>query len=233
MSKTNTLKKKTTGFDILYRVVTAILAIAIYPVIYFADFFTLEIAHTNISDLLNNINSGNTLYTTYEKVSFSELPELIDSISGLANTDFDFKTSILQNALYRPVVVAAVFLIIALVLGLVVLGFAIFSNKIKTITAISGAGFLCTVASYVSFTLFFAEPILSGEITFQQLFNIDGIILSALLQYVGEFTVFTLCEGFFGVMFLLLGICLWSISVMIVNYSDDKEQHMKKAAKSK
>ena len=38
---------------------------------------------------------------------------------------------------------------------------------------------------------------------------------------------------FFAVMFLLLGICLWSVSVMIVNYSDEKEQQMKKAAKSK
>lgn len=243
MSKTNTIKKKTTGFDIMYRVVTAILAIAMFPAVYFANIFTFEIAHTGVSDLLGSLGSlltdseqtttNTTLQTTYDSISLHKLPDFIDLFSSFTNEDFDFKASVLQNSLYRPVVVAVVFLAIALVIGLVILGFAIFSNKIKVITALSASGFLCTVASYISFTGFFAEKVLSGEITLAQLFNMNGIITSAIASLIGEVILFTLDGAFFAVMFLLLGICLWSISVMIVNYSDEKEKQMKKAAKSK
>lgn len=239
MSKTNSIKKKTTGFDILYRVVTAILAVAMFPAVYFANLFTFEIAHTGISNLLGGLDinaeegMSGTLHTTYDSISLHRLPELINVFSGFTNDDFDFKASVLQNSLYRPVIVAVVFLAIALVIGLVILGFAIFSNKIKVITALSASGFLCTVASYISFTGFFAEKVLSGEITLSQLFNMDGIITSVIASLVGEFILFTLDGAFFAVMFLLLGICLWSISVMIVNYSDEKEKQLKKAAKNK
>ena len=239
MSKTNSIKKKTTGFDILYRVVTAILAVAMFPAVYFANLFTFEIAHTGISNLLGGLDinaeegMSGTLHTTYDSISLHKLPEMINVFSGFTNEDFDFKASVLQNSLYRPVIVAVVFLAIALVIGLVILGFAIFSNKIKVITALSASGFLCTVASYISFTGFFAEKVLSGEITLSQLFNMDGIITSMIASLIGEVILFTLDGAFFAVMFLLLGICLWSISVMIVNYSDEKEKQMKKAAKNK
>ena len=239
MSKTNSLQKKTTGFDIMYRVVTAILAFAMFPAVYFANLFTFEIAHTSISNLLGGLNlngeegMSGTLHTTYDSISLHKLPEWIELFSTFTNEEFDFKASVLQNALYRPVVVAVAFLAIALVIGLVILGFAIFLNKIKVITALSASGFLCTVASYVSFTGFFAEKVLAGEITISQLLNMDGIIMSTVVNLIGEVILFTLDGAFFAVMFLLLGICLWSVCVMIVNYSDEKEKQMKKAAKSK
>ncbi len=239
MSKTKSLKQKTTGFDILYRVVTAVLAIAIYPAFYFANLFTFEIAHTSISNLLGGLNfSGEegmngTLHTTYDSISLHELPQWIDTFSGFTNEDFDFKASVLQNELYRPVIVSVVFLALALVIGLVILGFAIFSNKIKVITALSASGFLCTLASYISFTGFFAEKVLAGDITLAQLFNMNGIITSAIASFIGEVILFTLDGAFYAVMFLLLGICLWSVSVMIVNASEEKEKQMKKVVKSK
>ena len=239
MSKTNSLQKKTTGFDIMYRVVTAILAIAMFPAVYFADIFTFEIAHTGISNLLGSLDltgeegMTGTLHTTYDSLSLHELPEWIDLFSSFTSDDFDFKASVLQNALYRPVIVAVVFLALALVIALVILGFAIFSNKIKVITALSASGFLCTLASYISFTGFFAEKVLAGDITVSQLLNMDGIIMSTVVNLIGEVILFTLDGAFFAVMFLLLGICLWSISVMIVNYSEEKEKQMKAAAKKK
>ena len=239
MSKTKSLKQKTTGFDILYRVVTAILAIAMFPSVYFADIFTFEIDHTSISNLLGGLQlngeegMNGTLHTTYDSLSLHELPKWIDMFSGFTNEDFDFKASVLQNALYRPVIVAVVFLALALVIGLVILGFAIFSNKIKVITALSASGFLCTLASYISFTGFFAEKVLAGDITLSQLFNMNGIITSAIASLIGEVILLTLDAAFFAVMFLLLGICMWSICVWIVNASDEKEKQMKAAAKKR
>ena len=230
MSKTKKIKQKTTGFDILYRVVTAIMAIIMYPIFYFADIFSIGIAHTDISDLLNKFTGNNELHVTDESISLYELPSWIDIFSGFTNDEFDFKASILQNEMYTPVIVAVVFIVIALILGLVILGFAIFSNKVKVITALSGAGFLSTLAAYISFS-FFANPLLSGEVTLSQLFNVNGIISSAVIGFLGEVTVFTLDTAFFGVMFIMLGICAWSVSVLIVNKSEEKEKAMKEAAR--
>ncbi len=242
MSKTKSIKKKTTGFDIMYRVVTALMAIAIYPVFYFGNLLTFEIAHTDISDLLgqlgslvgqNNAVNGTTLHTTYDSISLYEIPDFISLFSSFTNETFDFKATVLQNEMYRPAVVAAALLGVALIIGLVVLVFAICSNKAKAIAAISGTGFLFTIASYISFTSFFANKLLSGEITLSELFNIEGIIASTIVGYLGDVIVFTLDSAFFGVMFLLLGICLWSICVIIVNSSEEKEKALKAAAKNK
>lgn len=234
MSK-NKIKRKTTGFDILYRVVTAALAIAMYPAFYFANLLTFEIKHEDISNLLNYFRdeAEQTIDATYDSISLAELPDWINMFSSFSNEDFDFKTAILQNELYRPIIVAVVFIAIALVLGLVILGFAAFSNKIKVITALSGAGFLSTIAAYISFNGFFAEPLIAGEITLAQLFNVDGIILSTVMGFLGDVTVFTLDAAFFAVMFLMLGILVWSVSVMIVNAGDEKEKAEKAMAKAR
>ena len=230
MSKTKKIKQKTTGFDILYRVVTAIACVVMYPLFYFADLIHILIVHTDISDLLDKLNNQGTLHATEESVSLAELPQWIDMFSGFTNGEFDFKTSILQNELYRPLVVAAVFIIIALVIGLVILGFAIFSNKIKVIIGLSGAGFLSTLAAYISFS-FLANPLMSGEISLSQLLNVDGIIGTAILGFLGEVASFALDGAFWGVMFIMIGICAWSVSVLLVNKSEEKEKAIKEAAR--
>lgn len=232
MSKTNKIKQKTTGFDILFRVVTAIACIAIYPVFYFADLIHILITHTDISDLLNKLNGENTLQATEESISLAELPEWINTFSSFTDGNFDFKANILQNELYRPLVVAAVFIAIALVLGLVILGFAIFSNKIKAIIGLSGAGFLSTIAAYISFSCF-ANPLMAGEISLSEVLNMDGIISSLIIGFLGEVASFTLDGAFWGLMFIMLGICAWAVSVLLVNISDEKEKAMKKAERER
>lgn len=232
MSKTKKIKQKTTGFDIVFRVVTAIACVAIYPVFYFADLIHILITHKDISDLLNNFTSESTLHATEESISLAELPEWINTFSGFTDGSFDFKASILQNELYRPLVVAAVFIAIALVLGLVILGFAIFSNKIKAIIGLSGAGFLSTIAAYISFSCF-ANPLMAGEITLSEVLNMNGIISSLIIGFLGEVASFTLDGAFWGLMFIMLGICAWAVSVLLVNISDEKEKAMKKAERER
>lgn len=232
MSKTNKLKRKTTGFDVFYRVITAVLAIAIYPAFYFANLLTFEIVHSDISNLLNNFREEAALDATYDSISLAKLPEWVDMFSSFMTEDISISADILGNEQYRPVIAAVVFIAIALVLGLVILGFAIFSNKIKIITALSGAGFLSTLAAYISFTGFFAEPLLNGENTLAQLLNVDGIISSFLIGYLGDVTVLRLDAAFYSLMFLMLGILVWSLAVIVVNVSDEKEKAQKAMARA-
>lgn len=230
MSKKNKIKQKTTGFDIVYRVVTALIAVAMYPMFYFANLFTIEIRHTQISDLLNKFNGGDTLHITHESFSLATMSEWVKVLSKFTNESFDFKTQILQNELYRPFVVAVIFVAIALVIGLVIIGFAAFSNKTKVVIGLSAAGFLCTIISNVSFGIL-AKPLVAGETSLSDLFNIDGVIASQVISLLGEVSIFTLDTAFYGVMFSMLAILIWSASVLIVNKSEEKEKALKEAAR--
>lgn len=223
MSKTKKIKQKTTGFDIFYRVITVIMTVAMYPLFYFKNILYFEIDHSTISDLLNSITGKNETQVTYDYISIAGLPEWLDMIKSYLGDSADINLDVFSNALYRPLIIAAAFIAVALVLGVIIIGFALFSNKVKVIAALSGSGLACTIASYISFTQFFAKPLINGEITLSQLFNVQNTIVNMVLNLAGDVTVFRLEGAFFSVLFLLLAVFIWSVAVVIVNKSEEKE----------
>lgn len=223
MSKTKKIKQKTTGFDIFYRVITVIMTVAMYPLFYFKNILYFEIDHSTISDLLNSITGKNETQVTYDYISIAGLPEWLDMIKSYLGDSADINLDVFSNALYRPLIIAAAFIAVALVLGVIIIGFALFSNKVKVIAALSGSGLACTIASYISFTQFFAKPLINGEITLSQLFDVQNTIVNMVLNLAGDVTVFRLEGAFFSVLFLLLAVFIWSIAVVIVNKSEEKE----------
>ena len=223
MSKTKKIKQKTTGFDIFYRVITVIMTVAMYPLFYFKNILYFEIDHSTISDLLNSITGKNETQVTYDYISIAGLPEWLDMIKSYLGDSADINLDVFSNALYRPLIIAAAFIAVALVLGVIIIGFALFSNKVKVIAALSGAGLACTIASYISFTQFFAKPLINGEITLSQLFNVQNTIVNMVLNLAGDVTVFRLEGAFFSVLFLLLAVFIWSVAVVIVNKIEEKE----------
>ena len=227
MSKTKKLNQKTTGFDILYRVVTAAMAIAMFPLVYFMDLIYFEIDHSNLSGVLSLFTDEADLGITYDYLSLAGLGDYVDMIKSFAGDDLSFNASELwSNAAYRPVIIAAAFLVLALVIGLVIFCFALFSNRAKIVAALSGAGLLCTGAAYISFTNFFANRVVSGEISLAQLFNSKETIMSLIIGFVADISVLRLESAFFAVLFLMLGILIWSVSVIVVNASDEKEKKL-------
>lgn len=235
MSKTKKIKQKTTGFDILFRIVTAISAIAMFPLFYFGKLLTFEITHTSLSELLNNFKAEGeqTLEVTYDSIRLSTVGQLIETVKGFMKDGETANIDLWGNELYRPAIVAAILIAIALVIALVIFFVAIFSNKVKLVAVLSGVGLLFSFASYGSFTWFFANKLLSGEVSLAELFNVDGIIISTLMSYIGEVTVFRLDGAFYGVFFLMLFILVWSLSVIFVNNGEEKEKALKEAAKNK
>ncbi len=231
MSKTKSLKKKTTGFDILYRVVTAIMAVAMFPLVFFMDILYIQVDHTAIADIWGSLTSDKTpnLGSTYENLSIYELGDWVETVKGFFGENSD-SAGFFEIGAYRPLIAAIVFLGIALILGLVILGFAAFSNKIKVIMGLSGGGILASIISYFCFTEGFAAPIIRGDVTLSNLFGQGGnVTVELILSAVGEVSALALKGGFFAVLLLMLGILLWSISVYIVNAGEEKEKQMKKA----
>ncbi len=234
MSK-NKIKRKTTGFDILYRVVTVIMAVAMFPLAYFSKLIFIVVMHEDLSSLLSAISGEEDPGGTYLEWAIADIFDPSSSLSLFINEDTseNLQLSMLWESPYlRAVLFAAIFFALALVLALVILGFAIFSNKVKVITGLSAGGLLAMAASWISFTSFFANPITSGETALSEVFDITGIIANIALGFV-EVTTIKLEGAFFWVLFLMLGIFVWSVSVMIVNAGDEKEKAEKAMAKAR
>lgn len=221
-------KEKLTGFDIMYKVVTIILVVAMFPLCYFTPMVYIQMDHTQIADLWGSItkNENPELGVTYEEVSLAKLPEYMEMLSGLGGTDSS--VNIWSYEHFRPVIIAGIFLALALVLGIVVIGVVAFSRKIKPVICLSAAGFVSTIISLGIFNEAFAKPIIDGTVSISELLKIDNFLGSLALQYIGKIVAISPREAFFSVMFIMLGICLWSLCIMLVNYSDEKE---KKTAK--
>ena len=224
--QTKSLKKKEklTGFDIMYKVITIIMAIAMFPLCYFANLIYVQMDHTQIANLWGSLtqNDNPELGVTYEEISLAKLPELIDTLSSFGSGDTS--VNIWSYEHFRPAIIAAGFLALALVLGLVVIGFAAFSRNIKAIAGISAAGFVSTLISLGIFNEAFAKPIIDGTVSLSELFKVNNILGSLALQYIGKITAISPREAFFSVMFIMLGICLWSLCVLLVNASDEAEK---------
>ena len=233
MSKTKqpkTLKKKEklTGFDMMYKVIAIIMAVAMFPLCYFTTMVYIQMDHTQIADLWGSItqNKNPELGVTYEEISLAELPEFIETLSSFGSSDASINIWSYEH--FRPALVAAGFLALALVLGLVIIGFVIFSRNLKVVIGLSATGFVSTIVSLGIFNEAFAKPIINGAVSLSELLKIDGGIGSLALQYIGKITAISPREAFFSVMFIMLGICLWTLCVMLVNSSEEKE---KKSAK--
>ncbi len=233
MSKTNKIKQKTTGFDILYRVVTAIMAVATFPLAYFSKMILVVIMHEEVSNLINNLTGSEDPGGTYVEWSIADIfdsSSTLHMILNLGEGNSLSISSIWENEYLRAALIAAIFFAITLVLAFIILFFAIFSNKSKVIIGLSTGGTLSMIAAFISFTIFFAHPITIGEATLSSILNIEGIIANLALGFV-DITTLKLEGAFFWVMFLMIGILIWSISVLIVNKSEEKEKAMKEAAR--
>ena len=228
MSKTKKLKQKTTGFDIVYRVVTVILAVAVFPVTYFQKIVLILLDHEAISKLMELVTKDEKAGApgTIIEASFSDMGDMLSKLSSMLGGEGG-ASAILSNAHFRPLIAAIAFLAVALVITLVIIGFAAFSNKVKVILGLSGGGLLMMLGSYISFSLF-ASPIVSGEVSLAELFGVTNGIAATVLSLI-EVTAFNLQGAFFVDCFLLLGIFIWSASVLIVNMSENKENKEKKA----
>ena len=235
MSKTNKIKRKTTGFDIVYRVVTAIMAAAMIPFALLSKMIFIVVMHEEVSSVLNALLGTDDPSGTYFEWGFLDLFDSSSSLSLFIDedsfSDFQFST-VWDNVYLRAVFIALVFFAIALVISLVILGFAVFSNKIKVITGLSVGGLLAMGASWIAFTNFFARPLTSGEISLREVFDGMGAIASLAVGLI-DITTVRLMSAFYGVFFLMLGILIWSVSVMIVNASDEKEKAQKAMARAK
>lgn len=243
-------KKKASGFDIMYRAVTAVLAAAVLPVAYFMNLIYYALDWTNAIKLINNIKdivgSENlleglkNLFMPSSGESAEQVTEITDGTICLAKLDefkslinmassgkdVSIKEMIFNNAGLRPLVISLALFAAVIVLAVVILIISIFKNKPKIIAALSGAGTVLGIVSYIVFVTRFANPLVNGTTTLGSIIGSDSLIL----QMLGKVAEIRYDNAFFTVLFIMIAILVWSLSVIIVN-SDDKTEKALRAAK--
>lgn len=245
-------KKRASGFDIMYRAVTAVLAIAVFPVTYFMNLIYYALDWTNVIKLMDNIKNivgsesllegiKNLLMPssaemaeqateiTYGYISIAKLDDFKSLINMTSSGEnINFREMIFNNAQLRPVVISLALFALVLVLALVILIVSVFKNKPKLIAALSGAGTVLGIISNVIFVTRFANPLVNGKITLGSVIGSDSMIL----QMLGKVAEIRYDNAFFTVLFIMIAIFIWSLSVMIVNSGDKTEKALNAAKKA-
>lgn len=210
---------------IVYRIVAALLALAIIPSAYFLSFFyySFDAALVYVAD----------------EVYISGLVDMFkddtESIKKFFSGDGSFLSSHGAQQIKPPLISFAVFFALALLLSVVILLFAIFSNKRLLITSLGGLGLAFMGAAYISFGKL-ADLLTSGQVPLSSFFDTDGFsfLIKMGIQMAGGFLgleVLRLTTATLIMTLLFAAIVVWGLAFILTE--DDKEKAERKLKKSK
>lgn len=224
---------------ILNRIVVFILSLSIFPIMYFL----------NLVRAVVSISESSSLYTILSKIAeetASSAMELTFSIKeifkyisdGVSFGGMKFDLSKIPAELLSGknwVIAAGVLLAVAMIIAIVIMGCALFTNAYKTISALGAGGAICCFAA-LRFFARFAAPYMSGSIdvgdVLAQAFvgesnNLLGSIGASVLKGAISVDAFSLSNAVTLSLIFFIGIALWELAY-IVTLPEDKSKNMKK-----
>ncbi len=224
---------------ILNRIVVFILSLSIFPIMYFL----------NLVRAVVSISESSSLYTILSKIAeetASSAMELTFSIKeifkyisdGVSFGGMKFDLSKIPAELLSGknwVIAAGVLLAVAMIIAIVIMGCALFTNAYKTISALGAGGAICCFAA-LRFFARFAAPYMSGSIdvgdVLAQAFvgesnNLLGSIGASVLKGAISVDAFSLSNAVTLSLIFFIGIALWELAY-IVTLPEDKSKNLKK-----
>ena len=224
---------------ILNRIVVFILSLSIFPIMYFL----------NLVRAVVSISESSSLYTILSKIAeetASSAMELTFSIKeifkyisdGVSFGGMKFDLSKIPAELLSGknwVIAAGVLLAVAMIIAIVIMGCALFTNAYKTISALGAGGAICCFAA-LRFFARFAAPYMSGSIdvgdVLAQAFvgesnNLLGSIGASTLKGAISVDAFSLSNAVTLSLIFFIGIALWELAY-IVTLPEDKSKNLKK-----
>lgn len=223
----------------LNRIVVFILSLSIFPIMYFL----------NLVRAVVSISESSSLYTILSKIAeetASSAMELTFSIKeifkyisdGVSFGGMKFDLSKIPAELLSGknwVIAAGVLLAVAMIIAIVIMGCALFTNAYKTISALGAGGAICCFAA-LRFFARFAAPYMSGSIdvgdVLAQAFvgesnNLLGSIGASVLKGAISVDAFSLSNAVTLSLIFFIGIALWELAY-IVTLPEDKSKNLKK-----
>ena len=212
MAKDNKVKKvktRDTGFNIAYRIVTALIAAATFPVMFFTSLFYLAYTIPLIS--LIGGDSSDTGATYFDASIYKFLTDYASMFKG---SSFDL-TSVLEP-LKKPLTVVICLYAAVAVLALVIILLAAFTRKKLPIIITSAVGSGVLLAIPFAFNAL-EKPLIDGTITLDSFLKLGLPSLSSLIvtvDFLRAGNAYTLLWVIFA------AILIWTGAVMLVSIGD-------------
>lgn len=196
---------------VVYRVVCALLAIAVLPVMFFQPLVRIVYSPASVH--------------VEETVSIQKAIDLFSDgglLSGLLSGDDGSKFVMTDSlkSLMPALITTGVFLVISIVLALVIFFFAALSNKKKLILILSGAGFLSTIGAFIAFGQA-SSPITSGEMPITSLVDM-GILASIISSFV-NIDLVQLSSAAVLLIIIFVVICVWSLCFILPELGEQEK----------
>ena len=193
---------------IVYKVVTALLAVAAIPIALFSPMFRI----------VGDVSIGQTYVG--EDVSFYDIYKLFfaknSTFSGFGNFHL---TDPVRETL--PALIAAgVLLVLAILIGLAAAGVAIGSRKKLPVLCLSVGAALCIVGMFIAFNRYFAVPYLDGTISVGNLGFIEEGILETIFSALIRLEVLQISSAGFLLIGLYVAMTLWLLAYILVEIGE-------------
>lgn len=224
---------------IFNRIMVCLASAAIFPIMYFL----------NIVRAVVSIAEDSSLYTILSKVaedtansameltlSVKEIVKYISdgsfSIGGMKFDISKIPSELLSGKNW--VIASGVLIVIALLIAIVIIGCALFTNAYKTITALGAGGAVCMFAALRCF-IRFSSPYMSGSVDIGEILanafvgesnNLLGSIGSSILGGAISVDSFTLGNAVTLSLIFFIGIALWELAY-VVTLPEKKEVRAK------
>lgn len=201
----------------LNRIVTALLAIAVFPVAYFTDLITVYM-HATIydSNIVENLSvkriielfMGDGLFAgVFNKDNMSEIPEVLLKFKG-------------------NFIAFAVCFALALLIALAIIIVAAATNSRKTTAALGAAGILCLIGMKIAFSDI-AAAVDAGKLTLGSLTDMS------FMNLFGKIVLVTMSTAPAVMTVLFLAILIWNVAFIVIDLGEEQPKKKAKHAKKK
>lgn len=202
----------------LYRIVNALLAAVVFPIILLMDFIYFRIGTTvvdaglhetlSVKDMIDIVRGDHTFSYIYEMAADSEFswPKAFDIINGRL---------IASGVCLALVIVAALFIII----------WSICSNKRIPVLVASTSGLISTIVMTACFSSA-SSAITSGVISVSDI--LDSGLLVSLIGNLVKIEAISLAGFQNGLIFTFVFLLVWTAAFYIIEIGEPKEEKIKK-----
>lgn len=201
----------------LNRIVTALLAAAIFPVAYFTDIITVY-AHANLYDSnivealsikrIVELFTGDGLFAgVFNKDNMSEIPEVLLKFKG-------------------NFIAFAVCFALALLIALAIIIVAAATNSRKTTAALGAAGLLSIIGMRIAFSAV-SSAVKAGTLTLGSLTDMS------FMNLFGKIVLVTMSTAPAVMTVLFLAILIWNVAFIVIDLGEEQPKKKAKHAKKK
>ncbi|MGI6772198.1 MAG: hypothetical protein ACOX5C_01485 [Acutalibacteraceae bacterium] len=195
-----------------YKAVMAILSLALFPVFVFLPLIRLKFSGS-IGTMINKV-LGQELP---KNLSLYKIIEVLNKVKAeypsLSSSKLWENESI--ASIKTPLIIFAVLIAVALIMGILIFIFGVFTRK-KLLTALfSAIGLACSIAMNPVFEMI-AKPFMSGKISLGSLLGISLANILGSVSYLALSAVYFVFLLLFGVM------TAFTIAIKVVEYNSGK-----------